>query len=298
MPERRATRRRGNDGAAFWGSVLLLLSTVACTTPPAQELAARHGLSGEVAKGDPFLHQVYRNRAEGHRLHVYLEGDGTPWRTRHEVAMEPTSKRPLMLQLMLLDPQPALYLGRPCYHRVADARCEPRWWTWQRYAPEVVSSLNRVLQHYAPDYDEIVLIGHSGGGTLAMLLAARRCDVAAVLTLAGNLDPDAWASAHHYTPLQGSLSPAREPPLPDSIWQLHVLGEEDATITRNMIAPVVARQGRARLVMVPGQGHSCCWAEIWPALLARQANALAAAGHPATHCPGPVGRVGPGGERG
>ncbi|MBN7794996.1 alpha/beta hydrolase [Parahaliea mediterranea] len=276
----------GSAGAAVLG-LALLLGLVACATPPARELAARHGLSGEVVRGDPFLHQVYRNRAGGRRLHVYLEGDGTPWQTRHEVAMDPTSKRPLMLQLMLLDPQPALYLGRPCYHRVADVRCEPRWWTWQRYAPEVVVSLNRVLQHYASRYDEIVLIGHSGGGTLAMLLAARRCDVAAVLTLAGNLDPDAWALAHHYTPLQGSLSPAREPPLPDSIWQLHVLGEEDANITREMIAPVVARQGRARLLVAPGQDHGCCWSALWPALLARQEAALAAPGRQARHCPGP-----------
>lgn len=284
MPESRQPAERPACGLAAL-ALVVLLAGAACSAPPAQELAAGHGLSGEVVRGDPFLHQVFRNRVGGRRLHVYLDGDGTPWRTRYEVAMDPTSRQPLMLQLMLLDQQPALYLGRPCYHRVADKHCEPRWWTRQRYAAEVVASLNRVLQHYAQDYDELVLIGHSGGGTLAMLIAGRRADVAAVLTLGGNLDPDAWASAHQYTPLRGSLNPAREPPLPASIWQLHVLGEEDSNVTRDMVAPVVDRQARACLVSVPGQGHGCCWRELWPALLAQQAAALAATGPSTPACP-------------
>jgi pimeloyl-ACP methyl ester carboxylesterase len=287
MPERSLYQWRARGPAIGRCLVLLLLlGGVACSTGPARQLAARQGLSAEVVAGDPFLHRVFRNHARGRRLHVYLEGDGTPWRTRYELAMDPSPQRPLMLELMLLDSAPALYLGRPCYHRVADAHCEPLWWTWRRYSPEVVGSLDRALQRYASAYDELVLFGHSGGGALAMLLAARRSDVTAVLTLAANLDPDAWAAAHGYTPLQGSLNPAREPPLPASVWQLHVLGARDSNITPAMIVPAVSRQRRARLVLVPGQDHSCCWAELWPQLLAWQATALSASGRRPGRQPG------------
>ena len=37
-------------------------------------------------------------------LHVYIEGDGTPYVARHDFAADPTPRNPLMLRLMTLDP--------------------------------------------------------------------------------------------------------------------------------------------------------------------------------------------------
>jgi hypothetical protein len=45
---------------------------------------------------------------------------------------------------------------------------------------------------------------------VAALVAARRTDVDRLVTVAGNLDPTAWAVYQHIQPLTGSLNPADE----------------------------------------------------------------------------------------
>ena len=62
-----------------------------------------------------------------------------------------------------------------------------------------------------PRHRSIVLIGHSGGGTLAVLLAPRIEDVSGVVSIAANLDIDAWADHHNYDRLTGSLNPNSQP---------------------------------------------------------------------------------------
>jgi pimeloyl-ACP methyl ester carboxylesterase len=125
------------------------------------------------------------------------------------------------------------------------------------------------LRRVAGDERQLVLIGYSGGGTLAMLLAPRLSNTVRVVTLAANLDVSAWAAYHTFTPLSGSLDPAREAPLGAHISQLHLTGARDRQIPPWLAAPVVARQPYAELVVLPGFDHRCCWEAQWPALLAR-----------------------------
>ena len=241
----------------FWG----------CARFTPQQLAADYGFSSSVERGAPFLHQLFFRPGEGDRLHVYIEGDGRPWLSPGRIALDPTGRRQLMLELAALDPAPVLFLGRPCYLGVADPRCTPEWWTFLRYSESVVASMNAVLERRGQNYSGLSLFGFSGGGTLAMLLAARREDVLMLVTLAGNLDIDAWIRYHDYTPLTGSLNPALQPPLPAAVRQYHLLGERDENITREMIEPVIATQGDAELRMLPGYDHRCCWGESWPRVL-------------------------------
>ena len=70
------------------------------------------------------------------------------------------------------------------------------------------------------------MIGYSGGGTLAQLVAEKFTQTRAVVTLAGNLDLAAWVQLHDYTPLGGSLNPAERPPLPGHILQIHYVGKQ------------------------------------------------------------------------
>ena len=103
-----------------------------------------------------------------------------------------------MLELMSLDHAPSLYLGRPCYFGMArQPPCEPQYWTTLRFSESVVASMAAALKAAVGSMVEqgFVLIGHSGGGTLAMLLAQRLDRVQSVVTIAGNLDIEAWAAA-------------------------------------------------------------------------------------------------------
>lgn len=248
---------------------LLLIMLVGCTGQSVQRIAQQAQFVSQVVQGDPFLHQLFLSLS--HRegiLHIYIEGDGRPWRTRESVSLDPTPRTPLMLQLMVMDSAPSLYLGRPCYFNLGDSRCSAQWWTHWRYSETVVDSLDTVIDQFASEYQGVALFGHSGGGALAMLLAARREDVRSVVTLAGNLDIDAWADYRGYSRLQGSLNPVLSPPLASKVYQLHLIGERDTIITPSMLSRAVAPQPSAELRVIPDIDHACCWQEFWLGILA------------------------------
>lgn len=255
--------------------LLIALFLTACATPSQriERLASAAGFEKEVVAGAPFEHLVYIKNGDGSRqdLHVYIEGDGRPWFTRHRIAVDPTPRQPLMLKLMRMDPGPAAYLGRPCYFGLKK-HCQPRHWTKERYSATVVGSMSAALDRVRRRRGwrgGITLIGHSGGGTLAMLLAPRTPDTTTVLTIAGNLDITAWTHLHEYSPLTGSLNPADAAPLPPRIRQLHLVGGKDQRVPPRITRSGLKHQKDAEYRHFPGQGHQCCWEDVWPSILRR-----------------------------
>lgn len=255
--------------------ILLLGFTLSgCSTPSQriETLAAQLGYQRMVVAGQPWAHVLYRNTITqpDSILHVYLEGDGTPWIGGKIIATDPTARNPLALRLMAQDPYPALYLARPCYHHLKNtAPCPAQFWTSHRYSPAVVNSMIHALQHYlqlhqpkAALIQEMVLIGHSGGGTLAMLMAPK-IPAQTVITIAANLDIEAWTRYHHYSPLWGSLNPAQQAPLPQTIKQWHFTGAEDTQVPATLIASALKNQPQAVFQIIPGYNHHCCWESTW-----------------------------------
>lgn len=235
------------------------------------ERAAGLGYRKVVVPGDGYSHVAYLKAgraASDSALHVYLEGDGTPWIRKRVAAADPTPRTPLMLELMSLDPSPSLYLGRPCYHGLnRDKACTPDVWTDKRYSEAVVASMSAALDRLSPDYRALVLLGHSGGGTLAMLMAERQPKTEAVVTAAANLDTERWAELHRQQALGGSLNPARRPPLRPRIRQMHYAGGRDGNVPPALVREAIAQQQGATFREFPQQDHSCCWREVWPEML-------------------------------
>jgi hypothetical protein len=241
------------------------------------ELAADRDLRPEVVTGTGFRHLLLSSaRGSGATLHVYLDGDGVPWFGGYP-AVDPTPRDPLVLDLLALDPGPAVYLGRPCYHGLSgERRCSAAVWTSARYSEEVVTSLVTAVRHViaARGAERIVWLGYSGGGALAVLLAARVSETAAVVTVAANLDIDAWADQQRSSRLADSLNPARQPPLPAHVVQRHYVGGRDRTVPPEITRRAVpAGPG---LILIPDYGHRCCWATLWPSILAELRRALSA----------------------
>jgi pimeloyl-ACP methyl ester carboxylesterase len=279
-----AQRRRAWTRAVGGSVLLCAVALVSGCSTPAQRIdaiATEAGMTREVVRGKAFEHVVYRNGrpATGRTLHVYIEGDGRPYLDRWTASPDPTPRRPLMLQLMALDTEAALYIGRPCYFGLAtNSPCTPLDWTLQRFGPEVVASMASVIRSavVAAQAPELRLFGHSGGGTLAVLLARELPEVTQVVTLAGNLDPAAWAALHGYSPLTGSLDPLQGGPLPATTTQLHLGGERDRNVPPALMAQAARTLGAAEGVRImAGADHACCWRQVWPQVLAGDPAVLA-----------------------
>ena len=247
----------------------------ACTTASIQfeQNAQKLGFRQQIVQGTPFRHTLFLNKSPKKEkpssiLHVYLGGDGTPWIQNRYPAIDPTPRQSIMLKLMQMDNVESLYLGRPCYHQTNETQnsnCRRALWTEKRYAKIVIESMAMALQSYLQKRHQpkLVLLGFSGGGTLAMLLAPYFPETIAVVTLAGNLDIEAWTQHHHYSPLTGSLNPAKQKILASSIQQIHLWGENDQNIRDWMIKPVIKRQKRAKFIAIPNANHHCCWDQQW-----------------------------------
>ena len=270
-------------------AALTALALAACATPSERFArdAAELGFERATLAGDGFRHVAYFTGLgePADALHVYIEHDGSPWLERTLVAADPTPREPFALELMARDRGPRLLLGRPCYFETrADTGCSPLLWTDRRYAREVVASMAAALRGFLVEhpFSRVVLIGYSGGGTLAWLVAPRIPQATAVVTIAANLDIDAWAKLHAYTPLAGSLNPALQPPLPASVHQLHFAGGRDVNVPPSIAASFQVRHPAARIVDLAQFDHRCCWIERWPRLLDDAMMALSGTAQAAT----------------
>jgi hypothetical protein len=267
-------RRPAPTRSALAAVVALVLSACATPTESFFARASALGFSVDVETGTHHRHVLLlssASRADG-PVHVYIDHDGLPWRRVDTVSADPTPRHPLALELMARDTGDRVYVGRPCYFgRSADPGCGAEMWTSRRYADEVVRSLATVIdrrRRHDGAARPVVLIGVSGGGTLAWLVAHHLPAVDAVVTVAGNLDVAGWARWHGYTPLSGSRDPALEPDLPPPIRQVHLVGGRDAVVPPALTRGFAARHPNAVVVELPAFDHVCCWRDRWPALLA------------------------------
>lgn len=266
--------------------VLSIALVVGCSTAPERRLAARAAQLGlaPLDLGGAFQLRGHYREGRGRRLHVYLDGDGTPWVRGRYPARNPTPRRPLALDLLALDPAPVLYLNRPCYGTASlPPPCRAWLWTHGRYSEEVVAALDAALDQALAltGHRSLVLLGYSGGGSLAVLLANRRRDVDAVVTVAANLEIGAWTRHHGYEPLDGSLNPAAVAPAPPAVLRWHLLGGRDRRVPPAVTRAGAAADPHARVLEYPDFDHVCCWQRAWPQTLARLRRHLESA-------PGPV----------
>lgn len=209
-------------------------------------------------------------------LHIYVEGDGRAWARRTIPPANPTPRDPVALRLALADPAPGvIYLARPCQYVEGPAwqNCATDYWSTARFAPEVIADLDSTVTALIAALPgppgtgprRLLLFGYSGGGTVAALIAARRPDTAALVTVAAPVDHAAWTRHHRVLPLSRSLNPADKPP--NAFPETHLAGGEDEIVPPALARAYAARRPNASVVVKPTFGHACCWADTWPDIL-------------------------------
>lgn len=267
--------------APLLGLALLVLSACAQIPAPAERLAhaeslaTAHGWRRFEIPAGLFVLATWQPAqvSPDARLTVYIEGDGLAWIGRSIASADPTPGDPLALRLALAQPRGnAAYLARPCQFTDAEATgCDPAWWTGRRFSAEVVAATGQAIDALKQRFNarKLTLVGYSGGGAVAALVAARRQDVDRLVTVAGNLDHREWTTRHAVLPLEGSLNPADEVAALERVQQWHWVGGRDRVIPPELAQSFAGRfpPGRRPEVILEAEfDHRCCWVEQWPAL--------------------------------
>ena len=258
------------------------LAMVGCSHPAsrlqrAETIASQNHLVSTSLKTPGFDLKLFHRGLDTNQTHlaIYIEGDGYAWERKYILSNDPTPKNPLALRLAARDPGPAvLYIARPCQYQQGEREtdCDAKYWSSHRYAEEVIQSINHVVDWAVEQTGatSIRLVGYSGGGTIAALLAARRNDVEQLVTIAANLDHVAWTKLHQISPLSGSLNAADIASAIKDIPQLHFAGSNDkivpASIIRSFLANMSA-DSRQKLQVINGYNHHCCWEKAWPEIM-------------------------------
>lgn len=236
--------------------------------------AVQRGFRTEMLESGRFqLYALLRGTAASGALTLYLEGDGAPWPNPYRPPRDPTPIRPVALLLAERDPSPAVaYLGRPCQYLedAARAQCGPAYWSSRRFTPEVLAAMDDAVSRLkqSAGAKRLRLVGHSGGGVIAALLAMRRSDVDSLITVAAPLSLNAWIAGHDLSALEDALDPqqlAIQSGLPPA---RHFAGAEDDIVPAAIVAEFVGRHG-GRLETIADFDHDCCWVRDWPVLLGR-----------------------------
>lgn len=270
--------------------VLLTLAISGCvlTRAPVPTLAAREQTATQLAQSagwqlstintSHFVLATYlpKKIEKNKTLTVYIEGDGFAWQTTTTISANPTPIKPLALQLALAHPPhygAAAYLARPCQYvsGIQWKNCSQSDWTDRRFSSTVIDSTNQAITELKNRFgaSELILVGYSGGGAVAALVAAQRDDVLKLVTVAGNLDIDFWTTQNKFKPLVGSLNPADQWSKLVALPQTHFVGEEDTKV-RPEVAYAYAKRfpanAQPEIREIPDFDHYCCWARDWRTL--------------------------------
>jgi dienelactone hydrolase len=230
------------------------------------------GLAPSTVAAGPFTLTAFtRFDAPGQPVTVYIEGDGQAWVSRTRLSADPTPGNPVALALAAQERGSAnvAYLGRPCQYggTARDAACTPALWSSHRFSPQVVAAMDAAVSEMArrSGASGVHLVGFSGGGAIAALVAARRGDVASLRTVAGNLDHDAVNRLHGVSRLDGSLNPIDHAPALRAIPQIHYSGANDSVVPLSIAAAFVTAVGGpcATARVIPGASHDSGWPEAW-----------------------------------
>lgn len=202
---------------------------------------------------------------------IYIEGDGFAYVNRFQVSSDPTPLKPVLMALAAADPSPnVIYLGRPCQY--GHQGCSLADWSKNRFAADKLAALGAAIDSVKSrkGLGEIELVGYSGGAHFAALLAATRCDVVGLRTIAGNLDVPAFIAAHNLDPLAVSDTPLAHAAVLREVPQAHLVSRDDPVITPELVQGYAARLGgvSARVQVVDGPAHGSGWESAWAAFLA------------------------------
>lgn len=194
-------------------------------------------------------------------LKVFVEGDGMAWVSPTQPSLDPTPRNSMVLKWAQRTAGNVAYMARPCQYVFSD-KCDVPFWTSARFAPEAVDAMDDALKQLIKRYrlKHVELVGYSGGGAIAVLLAQRnQGKVTKVTTVAGVLNHADWTAHFGDSPLDGSVNAAFALKEISKIPQVHYAGGKDDVVPLSLTEKWVDKK---QLVVLPNATHAKGWGAV------------------------------------
>jgi pimeloyl-ACP methyl ester carboxylesterase len=212
------------------------------------------------------LRRPARSTYHYHTTYVFFEGDGRAWLNGgRSPPPDPTPRHSLALTLAL-ETQPehsAIYIGRACQFVLhvpqKQVHCPKEKWSTGRFAPAYIEAVIDYLRPHVSQGGRTIFLGHSGGGSVA-LLVAQTLRPNCVVTMASPIDTDRWTSTQGFDPLLGSLNPVKTLKRIPPENRIHYYGGLDKLVPSGSTVPT---EEFDRVRVLGNIGHSRGWLELW-----------------------------------
>jgi hypothetical protein len=200
---------------------------------------------------------------------IYVEGDVRGWVPLADPGLDATPDEELGLKLASTDPATnVVFIAQPCQFGINDPACADPAWSNGLLAERIITGINRAIDHIVVvfPHPHINLVGYSGGGAVATVLAARRHDVVSLRTIAGNLDPDASNRYHAADPQDDFIAPMEVASRLALLPQEHFVGDKDYFVPPFLTENFIKAIGPSRCVHVThieNATHKTGWESFW-----------------------------------
>ena len=180
------------------------------------------------------IYSLEKIRNDG-KLIIYIEGDGVSWIDRFTISSNPTPNNPTAFKLALIDENDnVIYLARPCQFEWSN-NCNKDTWTLSQYSTSVLSGYKSIIEELSRKYEEIHLVGYSGGAGIAMYLGSiENKNIKSIRTVAGNINHNALTNLLNITDLSNSLNFYPIIKKTKKIPQTHYYGLEDKAVPNQL----------------------------------------------------------------
>lgn len=260
----------------FFAICIALFALSACDNVMNKEAAQRIAapawmFKNEIPAGEFLLTTYERSRKGSSIAQIYIGGSGVRgakgvW---EDVATDdnPTTGNPVALHLAAKadTSKSVVWIARPCQYSglVSGEECPSKYWTTDKFAPEVIDAYNIVLDRLIKKYgfNGFEIIGYADGAVIAAQLAADRSDIISFRSVAGALD-----EAVDIAPLLKRMP------------QHHFIGGQDESqVPAEVLYEYLGALGKTNCVshtVVPEATHEAGWVERWPSLLKQSVSCV------------------------
>ncbi len=201
------------------------------------------------------------------KLIIYIEGDGLAWVDRFTISSNPTPTDPLAFKLSQVDKnENIIYLARPCQFEWSN-NCNKDIWTISQYSSAVLNSYKEIINNLSKTFEEIHLIGYSGGAGIAMYLGTvNNKSIKSIRTIAGNINHNELSKILNISNLKKSINFYSIEKKLKKMPQVHYYGLMDKTVPNVLQLAYKERNlnnNCIKIQPVTKTNHSEGWLDFW-----------------------------------